>query len=94
MHLNRTLASNKEKEAREIVHELKLEFYYVDRKMKNIIRSNFTLIVVPNNFIYFRVQTGLKCMLEYLLHSVDILKILYVENGDRIFLQNISIIFI
>ena len=65
MRLNGTLDTSKEKVARRIVHELKLEFHYVDRKMENAIRSNFTSMVAPHNFIYFRVHTELKCMLVY-----------------------------
>ena len=55
---NRTLETNIEKMAHEIVHQSKREFYYVD--MENVIQTNFTSIAVPYNFNYFRVQTGLK----------------------------------
>ena len=53
------------KVAHEIVQQPKLDFYYVDRKMENVILSNFTSIVVPHNFIYLLVQTRFKCMLKY-----------------------------
>ena len=66
VRLKRILDTSKQKVAREIFHQLKLEFYYVDRKMKNVILSNFTSIVLSHNFTYFRVQTGLKYVLEYI----------------------------
>ena len=66
MHLDQTLDTSIEKVGRVIVYLSKLDFYYVDRKMENVIRSHFTSIEEPHNFIYFRVQRGLKYMLEYL----------------------------
>ena len=50
MNLDRILDTSKEKVTRELVHQLKLEFSYVPRKMENVIRSTITPIVLPQFF--------------------------------------------
>ena len=42
-----------EKVAREKAHRLKLEFYHIDRKMKNIIHDIFISIVTSANSIQY-----------------------------------------
>ena len=54
------------KGVREIVHQLKLEFYYVDKKVEDVIRSNITPIIVSHIFFFFfRVQIELKLICIY-----------------------------
>ena len=54
MSMNQFLDESDEKVVREKTYCLKLEFYNTDRKMKNIIRRNFTAIIMQPNFIDFR----------------------------------------
>ena len=48
----------------EIAHRLKLDVYYINRKMKNFIRRIFVLIVMSPNFAQFCQKTGFKSVLE------------------------------
>ena len=46
-------------------YRLKLEFYYIDRKMKNNIRHAFSWIVMTTNFIFFLEENKFRnCALE------------------------------
>ena len=38
--------------AREITHQIKLEFYFVEKKNEIVIRSNITQIVVSHIFFF------------------------------------------
>ena len=53
-----------DKEACEKICRLKLEFYNIDRKKKNITRRNFDSIIMHPNFMHFCQKISFKSILE------------------------------
>ena len=60
--------------------------------MENLIRPIFISIIMPQNFIYFREKTGLKCVLVYFDSLSGHFGTFFLENADGIVLQTINII--
>ena len=63
-HSNWFSDKSDEKVTHKKAHWLKLEFYYIYRKMENLIRRCFTSVVMTSNFIYFRLKVSFKIVLN------------------------------
>ena len=79
----------------EKAHRLKLKYYYIYRKMEDVIRHIFTSVVMPLNFIHFRPKVGFQIalwsftqlMFENNFKRTDVYLFSWVSKHSRISLH-------